>query len=148
MQNGNGSSSKSSRNCGQKVSRIKWLRVSRDMTIKQIADEIGVSTSAWQWWERGSRVPRDEYIQRLNEFEAGGTPDSERINRRRVLEHPEWTADRIKQLRIDLGYKQSEIAGLVGVAVQSWSLWETGINRPKPENIARLIELDGGGREA
>jgi transcriptional regulator with XRE-family HTH domain len=128
---------------------IRQLRVDLNYSQSQMAELIGVTKSGWSSWERGHRVPRHDYLVKMIELDASHQPDHERMKRsNRTIEHTEWTADRIKQLRLDLGYKQSEIAGLVGVAVQSWSLWETGVNRPKPENIARLIELDGGGRIA
>jgi transcriptional regulator with XRE-family HTH domain len=131
------------------AAHIRQLRIDLDYSQREMAELIGVTKSAWSQWEIGHRVPRHDYLVKMIELDASHQPDHERMKRsNRTIEHSEWTADRIKQLRLDLGYKQSEIANLVGVAVQSWSLWETGVNRPKPENIARLIELDGGGRIA
>lgn len=52
---------------------------------------------------------------------------------------------RIRELRINAGLKQAELAEIVGIATKTQSSIECGINFPKPrliENYAKAFNLD------
>jgi len=40
--------------------RLKELRIKKGLTIKEMADAVGVSCSTWSMYEIGERIPRDE----------------------------------------------------------------------------------------
>lgn len=49
--------------------------------------------------------------------------------------------ERIQNLRKEKGLSQDELAGLLGIARQSVSKWESGISQPDLNNIVRLSEI-------
>ena len=46
--------------------------------------------------------------------------------------------NRIRELREDADIKQKEIANLLNITQQQYSLYENGIREPKPEHIIKL----------
>lgn len=51
--------------------------------------------------------------------------------------------NRIKEFRISLGLKQSELANLIGVRQNTLSTWETGRYEPDLDALAKMSELFG-----
>ena len=47
---------------------IKELRTERDLSQQKLADAIGVSQKAIDYWERGINEPKASYIARLADF--------------------------------------------------------------------------------
>lgn len=45
----------------------KELRKKKKMTQGQVAIEVGVSLSTYQWWERGHMNPSQENLKKLKE---------------------------------------------------------------------------------
>jgi transcriptional regulator with XRE-family HTH domain len=45
--------------------KLKNLRTKANETVKEIADAIEVSESAWRMYELGQRIPRDEIKERI-----------------------------------------------------------------------------------
>ncbi len=50
-------------------------------------------------------------------------------------------AARRRKLREDAGVSVREIAETIGVSVQAVRLWEAGLRRPRPENLAAYVQL-------
>ncbi len=50
-------------------------------------------------------------------------------------------AERIKELRSELGLTQSQLAKAVGVSQKAVDYWERGINEPKATYICRMAEF-------
>lgn len=51
------------------------------------------------------------------------------------------TPEEIKRLRKHKGLTQIEAAKAAGVSVQAYRLWESGGNKPSPENEKRLKKV-------
>lgn len=51
--------------------------------------------------------------------------------------------NRIKEFRISLGLKQSELANLIGIRQNTLSTWETGRYEPDLDALAKMSELFG-----
>ena len=49
--------------------------------------------------------------------------------------------DKLKEVRRELGFSQTEIASLLGVHVNTYRLWEQGAGQPNDENKSKLEEL-------
>ena len=49
--------------------------------------------------------------------------------------------ERIRQLRDERKLKQTDIAKVLGVNLNTVSKWELGTQYPSPENIAMLVEI-------
>ncbi|MDE5911889.1 MAG: helix-turn-helix domain-containing protein [Clostridia bacterium] len=47
---------------------IKELRTERDLSQQKLAEAIGVSQKAIDYWERGINEPKASYIARLADF--------------------------------------------------------------------------------
>ncbi|MDE6473991.1 MAG: helix-turn-helix domain-containing protein [Clostridia bacterium] len=47
---------------------IKELRIERDLSQQKLAEAIGVSQKAIDYWERGINEPKASYIARLADF--------------------------------------------------------------------------------
>ena len=52
-------------------------------------------------------------------------------------------SDKIRQLRIQSGKRQKDLARAIGVDVPAYSRYEHGERRPKREQVIRLAEPDG-----
>lgn len=50
-------------------------------------------------------------------------------------------AERIKELRSELGLTQSQLAKAIGVSQKAVDYWERGINEPKATYICRMAEF-------
>lgn len=53
-----------------------------------------------------------------------------------------WTPERIVAVRTGLGMTQREFAEVFGASEGNTYKWETGINRPPPNKIPMLIDLE------
>lgn len=51
--------------------------------------------------------------------------------------------ERIKNLRIESGYSQPELAKLLGVSNGLISFWENNVNEPKASYIRKLSDIFG-----
>ena len=47
----------------------------------------------------------------------------------------------IKNKRIELGLKQTDVARAVGVSLAAYRLWELEVGKPNEENMKKLIEV-------
>ena len=47
---------------------IKELRIERDLSQRKLAEAIGVSQKAIDYWERGINEPKASYIVRLADY--------------------------------------------------------------------------------
>lgn len=52
-------------------------------------------------------------------------------------------ATRFKQLRIQNGYTQKQVAEILGISQSNISDWENNISRPEYENLIALAHLYG-----
>ena len=48
---------------------------------------------------------------------------------------------RLKELRLEKGLTQTELANMLGISQKSYSHWETGKNEPNLENLIKLADL-------
>lgn len=47
----------------------------------------------------------------------------------------------IKNKRIELGLKQTDVARAVGVSLAAYRLWELEVGKPNEENFKKLMEV-------
>ena len=47
----------------------------------------------------------------------------------------------IKNKRIELGLKQTDVAKAVGVSLAAYRLWELEVGKPNEENFKKLMEV-------
>jgi transcriptional regulator with XRE-family HTH domain len=51
--------------------KLRNYRVLKGLTIKQAADEIGVSDVAWGYWEKGHRMPEEANMAAIVKWSSG-----------------------------------------------------------------------------
>lgn len=49
--------------------------------------------------------------------------------------------DKLKELRMNKGMTQADVAIAVGCSLSSYRMWELGVTSPSPENYERLKEV-------
>lgn len=49
--------------------------------------------------------------------------------------------NRIKELRLERGWRQKDVADLLGISPQSFCNYENWVNKPEPEMLIRLADL-------
>ena len=49
--------------------------------------------------------------------------------------------NRIKELRLEKGLRQKDVADILGISPQSFCNYENWINKPEPEMLVRLADL-------
>jgi len=49
----------------------------------------------------------------------------------------------LRYLRETKGYRQTDVAVIVGCSLASYRLWELGVTKPSGKNMAKLKELFG-----
>lgn len=55
--------------------KVRQLREGRDLTMEQLAKEMGVTKSRVNMWENGGTVPRQDVLLRLSQFFGVSTDD-------------------------------------------------------------------------
>ncbi len=73
-------------------------------------------------------------------YEEGRLPAQTVRLSREIPAPPEWSAQEIKALRLNLPMSQRSFAAFMGVSVKTVEAWESGRNRPNG-SAARLMEL-------
>ncbi len=73
-------------------------------------------------------------------YEEGKLPAQTVRLSREIPALPEWSAQEIKALRLNLPMSQRSFAAFMGVSVKTVEAWESGRNRPNG-SAARLMEL-------
>ena len=58
-------------------------------------------------------------------------------------ESREAIAARLRELRLALGYNQTEFARRIGVSLNSWNNWEKSVSRPKITEACQMARVLG-----
>ena len=119
---------------------IRQLRQERDWSQLDLAVQLGASVGAVYKWERGLAVPQPQHQQRLaalfgvsvEDIGAALTPVPDRPSKKTI-----------RQLREERGWTQVRLAVRLGVAPDTVSHWERGVNRPRPGMQQGLAQLFG-----
>jgi transcriptional regulator with XRE-family HTH domain len=114
--------------------RIKEARLAKGLLIRELADLIGISTTALSKLENRQTEPKlstlhllslalDAPIAYLGCFES----------------LPEYSlGQRIKKARLYRGMTHKEMADTLGVHEKSVKLWQDGLVKPSPEHMKKL----------
>ena len=130
-----------------KLSReLKKRRKSKGWSRKRMAEEIGVSASSLERWEKGHTPVH--LGTRVNLVAYLGTSWSGHLTlagfwnaMEKKEDHPRPLGDAIRQMRKEKGMTQGEMADLVGVTMRTMWAWETRGVTPQIEARARLSEM-------
>ncbi len=96
----------------------------------QAALNLGVSLQAYRDWEKDRATPSASPWKAVIAF-LGHNP----------LPQPSSLAEQLRRRRLELGRAQGEAARRLGVAPETWQLWEADSGHPSPAYWARVIQF-------
>lgn len=123
-------------------SRIQALRRSSHLKQDQLAEKIGVSTSAIGMYEQGRREPSYEVLIKIATYFGVTTDYLIGINDDKPSDEY-ILGDRIKFLRKRAGLTQSDLAEMLGTIKQTVSNWECNISSPDADTLCALSAIFG-----
>lgn len=131
--------------------KLKVLRKKKGLTQQQIADEIGVNRGSYSNWENGKREPNFENLSMLAcIFDVSIDfllSENLEISKETYLKLKEEKKNlfsvRLKELRLQHGFSQEELAEKIGIKRNSYSDWENGKCKPNYEKLEKLADFFG-----
>ena len=129
--------------------KLKVLRKKKGLTQQEVADFFGIKQPNYQKWESGRRKPSYENLSMLAcifdvsiDYLLG---DYLEISKERYLklkkqkeeEKKNLFSVRLKELRLQHGFSQEELAELIGIKQNSYSDWENGKRKPNYEKLEK-----------
>lgn len=134
--------------------KLKMLRKKEGFTQQEVADLLHVDRVRYTNWESGKREPSYENLSMLAcifdvtiDYLLG---DYLEISKERYLklkkekkeeEKQQVFSVRLKELRLQHGLTQKELAELLGVKRNKYSDWENGKCKPNYEKLEKLADL-------
>lgn len=123
--------------------RIKELRKSHRLTMKKLGELIGVAQNTVSNWENGKRQPDygtltflAEYFNVSTDYLLGKDATTERPSTT-----PSIFGERLKNLRLEKGLSQREIAEHLGLTQQAYAYYETGDREPGLKTLLALSSI-------
>ncbi|QDK70744.1 helix-turn-helix domain-containing protein [Lactococcus protaetiae] len=130
---------------------LKKLRNEKNLTQKQIAEDLGISQPNYQQWESGKRSPSGETLERLadyfqvsTDYLLGRTKEKEifrgKLPKLQMAEEAAFI-ERLKRLRKERNLRQVDIADKLGINQVAYGRIELGIVKPKVKHLRVLSEF-------
>lgn len=136
--------------------KLKVLRKKKGLTQKEVADFFGISQPVYQKWESGNRKPTYENLSMLAcIFDVSIDfllSEYLEISKERYLkfkkekkeeEKQQVFSVRLKELRLQHGFSQEELAEKIGIKRNSYSDWENGKCKPNYEKLEKIADFFG-----
>lgn len=135
--------------------KLKVLRKKQGLTQQEVADFFGIKQPIYQKWESGNRKPSYENLSMLAcifdvsiDYLLG---DYLEISKERYLklkkqkeeEKKNLFSVRLKELRLQHGFSQEELAEKIGIKQNSYSDWEHGKCKPNYEKLEKIADFFG-----
>ena len=135
--------------------KLKILRKKKGLTQQEVAEFFEMSQSVYQKWESGNRKPSYENLSMLAcmfdvslDYLLG---DYLEISKERYLklkkqkeeEKKNLFSVRLKELRLQHGFSQEELAEKIGIKQNSYSDWEHGKSKPNYEKLEKIADFFG-----
>lgn len=135
--------------------KLKILRKKQGLTQQEVADFFGIKQPIYQKWESGNRKPSYENLSMLAcifdvsiDYLLG---DYLEISKERYLklkkqkeeEKKNLFSVRLKELRLQHGFSQEELAEKIGIKQNSYSDWEHGKCKPNYEKLEKIADFFG-----
>ena len=131
--------------------KLKVLRKKKGLTQKSLSNILNISQSAYAHWEQGMREPNFEKLSMLAcIFDVSIDyllSENLEISKESYLKLKEEKKNlfsaRLKELRLQHGFSQQEIAELLGVKRNTYSDWENGKCKPNYEKLEKIADFFG-----
>ena len=136
--------------------KLKKLRKEKGLTQQEVADFFGINQPVYQKWEGGNRKPNYENLSMLAcIFDVSIDfllSEYSEISKERYLkfkkekkeeEKQQVFSVRLKELRLQHGFSQEELAEKIGIKQNSYSDWEHGKCKPNYEKLEKIADFFG-----
>lgn len=131
--------------------KLKVLRKKKGLTQQEVADLIHVDRVRITNWENGKREPNFEKLSMLAcIFDVSIDfllSENLEISKETYLKLKEEKKNlfsvRLKELRLQHGFSQEELAEKIGIKQNSYSDWENGKCKPNYEKLEKLADFFG-----
>ena len=135
--------------------KLKNLRKKRGLIQQEVAELLNVERVAYTKWENGKSKPNYEKLSMLAcifdvsfDYLLG---DYLEISKERYLklkkqkeeEKKNLFSVRLKELRLQHGFSQEELAEKIGIKQNSYSDWENGKSKPNYEKLEKIADFFG-----
>lgn len=135
--------------------KLKMLRKKKGLTQQEVAELVHVERGVYTKWELGKSNPNYENLSMLAcifdvslDYLLG---DYLEISKERYLklkkqkeeEKKNLFSVRLKELRLQHGFSQEELAEKIGIKQNSYSDWEHGKCKPNYEKLEKIADFFG-----
>lgn len=131
--------------------KLKVLRKKQGLTQKSLSSMLNISQGAYANWEQGMREPNFEKLSMLAcIFDVSIDyllSENLEISKESYLKLKEEKKNlfsvRLKELRLQHGFSQEELAEKIGIKQNSYSDWENGKCKPNYEKLEKIADFFG-----
>ena len=131
--------------------KLKVLRKEKGLTQKSLSNMLNISQGAYAQWENGKREPNFEKLSMLAcIFDVSIDfllSEYLEISKETYLKLKEERKNlfsvRLKELRLQHGFSQEELAEKIGIKRNSYSDWENGKCKPNYEKLEKIADFFG-----
>lgn len=131
--------------------KLKVLRKEKGLTQKSLSNMLNISQGAYAQWENGNREPNLEKLSMLAcIFDVSIDfllSENLEVSKERYLklkeERKNLFSERLKELRLQHGFSQEELAEKIGIKRNSYSDWENGKCKPNYEKLEKIVDFFG-----
>lgn len=131
--------------------KLKVLRKKKGLTQKSLSNILNISQSAYAHWEQGMREPNFEKLSMLacifNVSIDYLLSENLEISKESYLKLKEEKKNlfsvRLKELRLQHGFSQQELAEILGIKRNTYSDWENGKCKPNYEKLEKIADFFG-----
>ena len=129
--------------------KLKKLRKEKGFTQQEVADFFGITQGAYTQWEKGKRETTFENLSMLacmfNVSIDYLLSEYLEISKERLLkfekEKKKMFPKRLKELRLQHGLTQKELAEQIGIKRNTYSDWENGESKPNYEGLEKIADF-------
>ncbi|MDI1473749.1 helix-turn-helix domain-containing protein [Streptococcus taonis] len=131
--------------------KLKVLRKKKGLTQKSLSNMLNISQGAYAQWENGKREPNFEKLSMLAcIFDVSIDfllSEYLEISKETYLKLKEEKKNlfsvRLKELRLQHGFSQEELAEQIGIKRNTYSDWENGKCKPNYEKLEKIADFLG-----
>lgn len=131
--------------------KLKVLRKEKGLTQKSLSNMLNISQGAYAHWENGKREPNFEKLSMLAcifdvsiDFLLSKNLEISKETYLKLKEEKKnLFSVRLKELRLQHGFSQEELAEQIGIKQNSYSDWENGKCKPNYEKLEKIADFFG-----
>lgn len=130
--------------------KIRDLRIAQNLTLEQVANQVGVGKSTVRKWETGmiANMRRDKIASLAKALHTTPAylmgweddPIQEKVSANEIVMS---IGEKIKKLRLQNGLSQADLGKIVDVTDKAVSTWENDIKIPRMETIEKIARYFG-----